>query len=119
MPEQDLNDADVHALLEHVRGKAVAKRVRPEPCRRSRTRFAPYGMRPVRSRRARWVTIRRLGNSHRSLRWIFQTSRSMSRIDSVSGRARSLFRLPITRRTICFESTAVTGSVTASLIRKP
>ncbi len=32
MPEQHLNDADVHALLEHVRGKAMAKRVRPKPC---------------------------------------------------------------------------------------
>ena len=32
MPEQDLNDADVHALLEHVRGETVAKRVRPKPC---------------------------------------------------------------------------------------
>ena len=32
MPEQHLNDADVHALLKHVRGKAVAKRVRPELC---------------------------------------------------------------------------------------
>ena len=32
MPEQELNDADVHALLEHVRGKAVPKRVRPKPC---------------------------------------------------------------------------------------
>ena len=32
MPEQHLNDANVHALLEHVCGKAVAKRVRPEPC---------------------------------------------------------------------------------------
>ena len=32
MPQQHLNDADVHALLEHVCGKAVAKRVRPEPC---------------------------------------------------------------------------------------
>ena len=32
MPEQHLNDADVHALLEHVRGKAVPKRVRPKLC---------------------------------------------------------------------------------------
>ena len=31
MPEQHLNDANVHALLEHVCGKAVAKRVRPKP----------------------------------------------------------------------------------------
>ena len=30
MSEQHLDDADVHALLEHVRGKAVAQRVRPE-----------------------------------------------------------------------------------------
>src|SRR5271157_4010052 len=30
MAEQDLDDADVHALLEHVRGKTVAERVRPE-----------------------------------------------------------------------------------------
>jgi hypothetical protein len=27
--------------------------------------------------------------------------------------------LPMTRRTICFESTAEMGSVTASVIRKP
>ena len=32
MPEQHLNDSDVHTLLEHMCGKAVAKRVRPEPC---------------------------------------------------------------------------------------
>lgn len=63
--------------------------------------------------------MRRLGNIHRGLRCVFQTFRSTSRIDSVSGIARSLFRLPIKRRTICFESTAVTGNVTASLIRKP
>ena len=31
MSEQDLNDADVHALREHVRGETVSKRVRPEP----------------------------------------------------------------------------------------
>ena len=30
MPEQDLDDADVHTPLEHVRGKAVTQRVRPE-----------------------------------------------------------------------------------------
>ena len=30
MSEQDLNDADVHAALEHVRGEAVSKRVRPK-----------------------------------------------------------------------------------------
>jgi hypothetical protein len=30
MPEQDLDDADVHASLEHVRGEAVTQRVRPE-----------------------------------------------------------------------------------------
>jgi len=30
MPEQDLDDADVHTPLEHVRGKAVAKRVGSE-----------------------------------------------------------------------------------------
>ena len=30
MPEQDLDDADVHSPLEHVRGKAVTQRVRPE-----------------------------------------------------------------------------------------
>ena len=40
-------------------------------------------------------------------------------MESVSGKTRSLFPLPITRRTICFESTAETGSVIASLIRKP
>jgi len=67
----------------------------------------------------RWVTRRRLGKSHFGLRWIFQTSRSIWRIDSVSGRTRSLFRFPMTRSSICFESTAVTGSVTASVIRKP
>ena len=31
MSEQDLDDADVHALLEHVRGETVSKRVRPKP----------------------------------------------------------------------------------------
>jgi hypothetical protein len=30
MPQQDLDQTDVHALLKHVCGKAVAKRVRPE-----------------------------------------------------------------------------------------
>ena len=30
MPQQELNDADVHAPLEHVRGEAVPQRVRPE-----------------------------------------------------------------------------------------
>src|SRR5271169_7158474 len=30
MPEQDLDDADVHSPLEHVRGEAVTQRVRPE-----------------------------------------------------------------------------------------
>ena len=30
MSEQDLNNANVHALLEHVRGEAVPERVRPE-----------------------------------------------------------------------------------------
>ena len=64
----------------------------------------------------RWVASRRLGRSYRRLRWVFQTSRSIWRIDSVSGRTRSLFRLPMTRRTICFESTAETGSVTVSVI---
>jgi hypothetical protein len=34
-------------------------------------------------------------------------------------RACRLFRFPMTRRTICFESTAKTGSVTASVTRKP
>ena len=67
----------------------------------------------------RWVTVRRLGNNHLLLRWVFQTSRSISTIDSVNGSARSLFRLPMTRRIICWESTAVTGSVTASPIRNP
>jgi hypothetical protein len=45
--------------------------------------------------------------------------RSIWRIDSVSGNARSLFRLPMTRKTICFESTAVMGKDTASPSRKP
>jgi len=40
-------------------------------------------------------------------------------MESVNGRARCLFRLPITCSSICFESMAVTGSVTASLIRNP
>jgi hypothetical protein len=30
MSQQNLDDANVHALLEHVRGEAVTKRVRPE-----------------------------------------------------------------------------------------
>src|SRR3954471_2336637 len=30
MPEQDLDDPDVHTPLEHVGGEAVAQRVRPE-----------------------------------------------------------------------------------------
>lgn len=30
MSKQDLNQADIHALLKHVRGKTVAQRVRPE-----------------------------------------------------------------------------------------
>src|SRR5271166_4866905 len=30
MPKQNLDDADVHALLEHVRGEAVTQRVWPE-----------------------------------------------------------------------------------------
>jgi len=30
MPEQDLNDPDVHASFEQVRGEAVAQRVRPK-----------------------------------------------------------------------------------------
>ena len=30
MPEQDLDDADIHAPLEHVRGEAVTQRVRSE-----------------------------------------------------------------------------------------
>ena len=30
MSEQDLDDADIHASLEHVRGEAVAQRVWPE-----------------------------------------------------------------------------------------
>jgi len=30
MSEQDLNNSDVHALFKHVRGEAVAERVRPE-----------------------------------------------------------------------------------------
>ena len=30
MPEQDLEDADVHAPLEHVSGEAVTQRVGPE-----------------------------------------------------------------------------------------
>src|SRR5208282_3414069 len=30
MAEQDLDDPDVHAPLEHVRGEAVTQRVRPE-----------------------------------------------------------------------------------------
>ena len=38
---------------------------------------------------------------------------------SVKGNARSLLPFPITRRTICWESTAVTGSVIVSVIRKP
>ena len=62
---------------------------------------------------------RRLGKSHRRLRCVFQTWRSIWRIDSVSGRIRSLFRFPTTRTSICFESTAEIGSVTASVIRKP
>ena len=66
----------------------------------------------------RWVASRRLGKSHRGLRWVFQTARSIWSIDSVSGRTRSLFRLPMTRSTLCSESTAETGSVTASVIRK-
>ena len=118
MAEQDLDDPDVHAPLEHVRGEAVTQRVRPEigveaagvarldergPC----GRIGQVGRQPP------------TGKSHRRLRWVFQTSRSIWRIDSVSGRIRSLFRLPMTRRTICFESTAETGSVTASVIRKP
>ena len=35
MPQQDLDDADVHAPLEQVRGKAVAERVRPELVRKA------------------------------------------------------------------------------------
>ena len=50
------------------------------------------------------MVSRRLGKSHRWLRWVFQTSRSIWTVDSVSGRIRSLFRLPMTRRTICLES---------------
>ena len=118
MAEQDLDDPDVHAPLEHVRGEAVTQRVRPE----IGVEAAGVGAwmnaaRAVAS--GKWVVSRRLGKSHRRLRWVFQTSRSIWRIDSVSGRIRSLFRLPMTRRTICFESTAETGSVTASVIRKP
>jgi len=67
----------------------------------------------------RCVTMRRLGNNHVRLRWIFQTSRSISKMESVNGRARCLFPLPITCSTICFESIAVIGSVIASLIRNP
>ena len=62
---------------------------------------------------------RRLGKSQRWLWWVFQTARSIWSIESVSGKTRSLLRLPMTRRTICLESTAEMGSVTASLIRKP
>src|SRR3954454_7056075 len=31
MPEQDLNDADIHAVLEEMGREAVAQRVRPDP----------------------------------------------------------------------------------------
>jgi hypothetical protein len=31
MSQQDLDNADVHATLEHVRGEAVPERVRPKP----------------------------------------------------------------------------------------
>ncbi len=41
-----------------------------------------------------------LAKSHVLLRWIFQTSRSMAHIGSVRGRARSLLRLPMIRRSI-------------------
>jgi len=65
------------------------------------------------------VTIAWLGNNQRALRWVFQTSRSMCNMDSVSGRARSLLPLPITRSNNCLESTAVTGSLIASPMRNP
>ena len=41
----------------------------------------------------RWVVSRRLGKSHRRLRWVFQTSRSIRRFDSVSGRITLLVSL--------------------------
>ena len=119
MPEQDLDDADVHAALEHVRGEAVTQRVRPEIGVKAAGVARLDRTRPVRLESGRWVSGRRLGKSHRRLWWVFQTSRSISRIDSVSGRMRSLFPLPTTRSTICFESTAEMGSVTASVMRKP
>ena len=117
MSQQDLDDADVHAPLQHVRGEAVAERVRPE--------FVRKAARVSRLVEGVERCVGQVGDdsatreNHFGLRWIFHTSRSMSRIDSVKGRARSLFRLPMTRSTICFESTAVTGSVTASAIRSP
>ena len=67
----------------------------------------------------RWVVNRRLRKSNRWLRWVFQTSRSIWRMDSVCGRTCSVFRLPMMWSTICFESTTEMGSVTASVIRKP
>ncbi len=118
MPEKDLDDPDVYTPLEHVRGEAMTQRVRSEigveaagvprldkcgPCGRIRQ----VGGQPPAGKEPPLAAVG------------FQTSRSIWSVDSVSGRIRSLFRLPMTRRTICLESTAVTGSVTASLIRKP
>ena len=118
MSQQDLDDADVHAPLEHVRGEAVAERVRVEA--RVKTTLVPRfgeggpcaGVAQVGQKAAAGEEPLRAAVGLPYLR-------SMSRIDSVKGRMRSLLPFPMTRSTICLESTAVMGSVTASVIRSP
>ena len=48
-----------------------------------------------------------------------QTCRNISRVGSLRGTMRSLFRLPTTRSNICFESIAEIGRLAASLMRRP
>ena len=52
MSEQDLDNADVHASLQHVRGEAVPERVRPELVMKAALVSRLVESQLVRSRRA-------------------------------------------------------------------
>ena len=119
MPEQDLDDADVHAPLEHVRSEAATQRVRPE------IGVETAGMHACMNVARAAARIRQVGRhspaGKEPLPAVVGFPDLAEHLEDRFGQRENalLFPLPRMCRTICFESTAEIGSVTASVMRKP
>ncbi len=121
MPERDLDDADVFASLEHVCGEAVTQRIRPE----IGIRTAGVACLDERGTSGRIGQVGQWSptGKERAPTPVGFPDLAEHLEDRFGQRENALFvslPLPTTRgSTTCFESTAETGSVTASVMRKP